>query len=256
LYSHVAHFSPQIDVSYGADDGLYRGLMISQGRSYSVQGPDKGAVLRDLEYKLEEEYLGLLRSLDIDHRTLHGVADALSQGVSRTMTPGHDPLEELFAASVGVSSALGALCPFPIGMLDALHLLTHLAGHAFGRRTVGMRGARGIPKARMFSAVVGGTVVTAGSPKDLKRKLVKERVKHIQKIMQAVEIHRKERESAVKRLRPQPKCASEARRLGEALRAHAEPQGGLSSPWEARLQSHKMRLADKRGAMRDLYEGR
>lgn len=233
---------PTFDIGYDAVRNMYHGTLTSSRGQYNFEGPDYGSVMNALTRAYAQECEELARQIDKDEEK-EKVSSVLKKkkGGPKLSLPiggGEEPAMTLTGAAVGTVK-------IAFGVLDEILSF--------------------VP-AKKFAICFGGVMIYAKSRRALKKKLVLARNQKIQRIMNHVRQHQKERELNAKqdkgahdRTSYKTKDKSEAERPLEAKKQGWERRVNpheKAEDWQSRAETMRMRLHGKREVALSLWGNR
>lgn len=159
--------APEISITYDESLKLYVGSLISRSGTYYLEGPDRASIEYQVEGILREEHKELVRNLEKEAKE-----EKRGRGLSLGGIGIPDITMEKEPDKPQKNIKPFSLLPFMFRSLwDVLSA-----------------------NKKMFSVVFGGIILTAGSKRALKKKLINERNRLIHKIMHNVREHRRQQE--------------------------------------------------------------
>lgn len=242
-------------MSFDETRQLYICHMTSMSGYNFLEGPDINSVTYQIEAIVREEYAQLVRSVgggNNNHSKNSKERERLlNDGTSRIAKSG---LSEFlnFAMTLGMEAK--GVPHVLLGIEAAMQSFSSIFG---GRsRSLSRNKKKMLKQLGLFSATVGGVMIVAGSRKALRKKLIFQRNRLIQRIMVNVTTHRKQVEKTIgarkfevtKRIRMK-------RRNAEALRPSlwAVQVNRPTKNWHERMDNLRTKVADRRGRTLDLW---
>lgn len=209
----VNYLAPSVDIFYDETREKYRCNMISRSGSYELEGCNKNDIMYQVDAIIRDEYTEWTKRIEHEREFSKGKgrggdggdeSDGWYGGSSDSMFKTKDKIDGIEVKTYEERSR-GLLGSALNGVLGVSHLnsinrsggvsnaislalsdwfgfaLDFIMGDWFGI-ALEFLGIQGPPR-KMFAASVGGVLVTARSRRQLKKKLVLQRNRHIQRIM-------------------------------------------------------------------------
>lgn len=245
--SATSEFSPEIAVYYDEQLERWVGDMVTRKGVYRFDGPDRGSVQMDVENVLAREYLEWVRELNNERgRSLSLSRGGDAQAREKEHGRGSGIISSLILDSVLGGTLTTALSIIPTRHRERIHEFETYLGQ------------------RRHMATVAGVVVVASTRRRLKKRIIQQRGKHIQRIMNNVRRnwqqdmlrHQKELESRKKsgtKGRSYFSGRSIERKPSWEARARKHDP---SASWQERVGTMRMSIADGRSRSQDLWQGR
>lgn len=252
-------------ITYDETRGMYLGEVISRTGMLRSYGPSERSVQFEIENQLYWEYQQLLRDIELDEQNR---AAAAEREVEATSTPSHSHSHStgfvprtIGMVNNGLNHGAGTLMTY--GVLQPISLTGKSTGKITSKATSKKKsnGVLGVfsevAREKTFVASVAGVTIAAGSRKALKKALIAQRNKHIQRIMMNVKVQQKEVERTreaeavaqerTKTLRERIRSKKEmAEKLGAGLWTERLGLRGKNKNWEERIETLRDRIQGKK----------
>lgn len=240
VFETCQNYAPEITVEYDEKKSLYVARMISHSRCYELEGPDKGALMFEVEAVLRKEVMELSHSVENTVYT-DVYAKSKSKGNGRGLLLGGGGGQP--AGLFGLTKALSG------------HKMKKIKGEQiFMKRedfTVGLGLSNLLSsflgKGITYMAKVGGIVFVASSRRELKKKIIRHKNMITFRIMSNVRYHKNvEKRIALDRAYAKTKRLKKKKAMAKTFWKNKPLHTSRDLMWEERIDRMRDRVSDKK----------
>lgn len=258
VFETCQSYSPEITVEYNETKNLYVAKMISQSGCYELEGPDKNAIMFEMEAILRKELTDL--SLSIEKESYVSLYNNSKKSRGQGIGIGGSAVRGMIGlgavagagASIGSSAVRGM-----IGLGKGLkgHRIKKISGEqVFMKREeatvgLGLGGLIGslLGKGVSYVAKVGGIVFVGTSRRDLKKKITRHKNMVIFRIMSNVRYHKNvEKRVALDRANERTRKLKKKREVAKTFWKTKSLNTGRDLRWEERIERMRGKVYSKK----------